>query len=189
MTSFRIGAGVASLFMAAAAFAASPPQDVVDTAVSAGSFHTLVAAVTAAGLVDTLKGDIAGARALIEGSGARIVLVHRGDSQAIEELMGKYGLAGVDRICDREQKLYRAFGLKRENLRQRFGAKVLWRAFRGGAQSRHGIGQLPADSFQMPGLFPIGHASIVRRYRHRSAADRPDYAGIRAAPASFEGGR
>ena len=31
--------------------------DIVDTAVSAGSFKTLVAAVQAAGLVDTLKGD------------------------------------------------------------------------------------------------------------------------------------
>lgn len=31
-------------------------HDIVDTAVSAGSFTTLVAAVTAAGLVDTLKG-------------------------------------------------------------------------------------------------------------------------------------
>ena len=30
--------------------------DIVDTAVSAGSFNTLVAAVKAAGLVDTLKG-------------------------------------------------------------------------------------------------------------------------------------
>lgn len=31
-------------------------HDIVDTAVAAGSFKTLVAAVTAAGLVDTLKG-------------------------------------------------------------------------------------------------------------------------------------
>ncbi len=34
----------------------SAPKDVVDTAVSAGSFKTLVAAVQAAGLVETLKG-------------------------------------------------------------------------------------------------------------------------------------
>ncbi len=34
-----------------------PKADIVDTAVSAGSFNTLVAAVEAAGLVDTLKGD------------------------------------------------------------------------------------------------------------------------------------
>lgn len=32
-------------------------QDIVDTAVSAGQFNTLVAAVQAAGLVDTLKGE------------------------------------------------------------------------------------------------------------------------------------
>ncbi len=32
-------------------------KDIVDTAVSAGSFQTLVAAVQAAGLVDVLKGD------------------------------------------------------------------------------------------------------------------------------------
>ena len=36
---------------------AMPKADIVDTAVAAGSFTTLVAAVEAAGLVDTLKGD------------------------------------------------------------------------------------------------------------------------------------
>jgi uncharacterized surface protein with fasciclin (FAS1) repeats len=42
----------ASFFATAQSFAA----DIVDTAVAAGSFKTLVAAVQAAGLVDTLKG-------------------------------------------------------------------------------------------------------------------------------------
>ncbi len=47
---------------AAAALAIALPvkaqaADIVDTAVSAGSFNTLVAAVQAAGLVDTLKSD------------------------------------------------------------------------------------------------------------------------------------
>ncbi len=36
---------------------AQEKKDIVDTAVAAGSFNTLVAAVKAAGLVDTLKGD------------------------------------------------------------------------------------------------------------------------------------
>ena len=40
-----------------AAAQAAKRLDIVDTAVSAGSFQTLVAAVQAAGLVDTLKGD------------------------------------------------------------------------------------------------------------------------------------
>lgn len=41
----------------AAARAEDKPKDIVDTAVGAGSFTTLVAAVKAAGLVDVLKGE------------------------------------------------------------------------------------------------------------------------------------
>ena len=48
------------LAMTAASLLAVPAfaqdMDIVDTAVGAGNFTTLVAAVTAAGLVDTLKG-------------------------------------------------------------------------------------------------------------------------------------
>ncbi|MEZ5801331.1 MAG: fasciclin domain-containing protein [Nitratireductor sp.] len=51
-----------SKFVAAAIIAGSvavpaKAADIVDTAVAAGSFNTLVAAVQAAGLVDTLKGE------------------------------------------------------------------------------------------------------------------------------------
>jgi uncharacterized surface protein with fasciclin (FAS1) repeats len=44
------------LALGATAFGAEK-KDIVDTAVGAGSFKTLVAAVQAAGLVDTLKGE------------------------------------------------------------------------------------------------------------------------------------
>ncbi len=47
----------AATFLTAPAFAASHSKDIVDTAVGAGNFGTLVAAVEAAGLVDTLKGE------------------------------------------------------------------------------------------------------------------------------------
>lgn len=43
--------------LATSAFADGHSKDIVDTAVDAGSFTTLVAAVQAAGLVDTLKGE------------------------------------------------------------------------------------------------------------------------------------
>lgn len=51
-----------SLALSPAAFAGSaktysPKADIVDTAVAAGSFKTLAAALQAAGLVDALKGD------------------------------------------------------------------------------------------------------------------------------------
>lgn len=49
-------AATASL-MGGAAYADGHSKDIVDTAVAAGDFNTLAAALTAAGLVDTLKGD------------------------------------------------------------------------------------------------------------------------------------
>lgn len=45
-----------ALALSASAFFSAQAADIVDTAVSAGNFKTLVTAVTAAGLVDTLKG-------------------------------------------------------------------------------------------------------------------------------------
>jgi uncharacterized surface protein with fasciclin (FAS1) repeats len=59
ITSFQAFAGSCSSCSSgskAAAAAEYAPKDIVDTAVAAGSFNTLVAAVQAAGLVDTLKG-------------------------------------------------------------------------------------------------------------------------------------
>lgn len=47
----------AAVLMAGPAFAGGHSKDIVDTAIGAGSFGTLVAAVQAAGLVDTLKGE------------------------------------------------------------------------------------------------------------------------------------
>lgn len=47
----------AASLLAGTAFAGGHSKDIVDTAVDAGTFETLVAAVQAAGLVDTLKGE------------------------------------------------------------------------------------------------------------------------------------
>lgn len=50
-------ATTATMMLAGTAFADNHKADIVDTAVAAGDFKTLVAAVEAAGLVDTLKGE------------------------------------------------------------------------------------------------------------------------------------
>ncbi len=52
-----LAAGAAALILSSIPVrAAEPTKDIVDTAVAAGSFKTLAAALQAAGLVDTLKG-------------------------------------------------------------------------------------------------------------------------------------
>ena len=130
--------------------------------------------------------DLSKHRARIESNGTRIVIVHMGGPQSMENLLERYDLAGIDRIVDASQQLYRAFGLKRGTLRQLFGLTVFNRAFIGGSLARHGIGRIEGDSAQMPGLFLIHQGCIVRRFRHRSVADRPDYAslGIRVVAAA-----
>mgnify|MGYP003647330716 CR=1 FL=1 len=52
----RLTAMVATVLVVATTGARASEKDIVDTAVSAGSFNTLVTAVKAAGLVETLKG-------------------------------------------------------------------------------------------------------------------------------------
>ena len=54
---FGLAANGPAMAGAHKAAAAAPPGDIVDVAVGAGSFNTLVAAVKAADLVDALKGD------------------------------------------------------------------------------------------------------------------------------------
>ena len=48
---------IAAVALQSQALAGGYKKDIVDTAVSAGSFNTLATALTEAGLVDTLKGD------------------------------------------------------------------------------------------------------------------------------------
>jgi uncharacterized surface protein with fasciclin (FAS1) repeats len=60
MRVFKIGLGALAIMVGLAGSARAesmPDKDLVDVAVSAGSFKTLVAAVQAAGLVDALKGQ------------------------------------------------------------------------------------------------------------------------------------
>jgi peroxiredoxin len=117
--------------------------------------------------------DIARSRHSIEQRGTRIVLVHMGESEIIERALRKYKLSLIDRICDPMQELYRAFGLNRGTLLQLFGWKVLWRSMLVGPL--HGFHPKTADASQMPGVFLIERSTIIRRFRHRTAADRPDY--------------
>ena len=122
--------------------------------------------------------DIARVRQEVANTGTLLVLVHMGDLGAIDGLLKKNGLEGLERIVDPDQRLYRAFGLNRGRLRQLFGPKVLVRGVQAGLLAGHGLGRLSADSFQMPGLFLIHRGRIVRRFRHHTAADRPDYLAI-----------
>lgn len=120
-------------------------------------------------------GDLAAVRSSIESDGTRIVLVHMSRDEKAEAFFAKYKLEDVDRISDPDRLLYRVFGLRRGRLHQLFGWKVWLRGFEAGILRRHGVGRLQGDGFQMPGIFLLAEGELVRSFRHRTAADRPDY--------------
>ncbi len=127
--------------------------------------------------------DIAKSRADIEKGGVRIVLVHMGDIAELRFLLAKHNLLDLDRILDPKQELYRAFGLKRGSAGQLYGPKVWWRGINAGILAGHGLGKPAADSSQMPGVFLLEQGLVAKRFRHRSASDRPDYAAFCARSA------
>ena len=119
--------------------------------------------------------DLARQRRRLEQSGVQMLLVHMGEREFGREFFSKYGLEDLPQISDPHRHLYRAFGLRRGDVRMLFGPKVWIRGLQAAVLQRHGAGKLVGDGFQMPGVFLVFHGQVIRCYRHQSAADRPDY--------------
>ena len=124
--------------------------------------------------------DLAQQRSQIEAAGTTPVLVHLGSEQDAAQWLGGSGLEDLPRISDLSRELYASFDLHRGSFLQLFGPKVWWRGLRA-AWAGHGVGKLQGDGFQMPGTFLVRDGKIRMAYRHRSAADRPDYVALAAA--------
>lgn len=122
--------------------------------------------------------DIAENRAKIEANGTRIALVHFSTDADIAPFAEKYGVADLPRFSAPDRQLYREFDLAPASITQVFGLKVWWRGMLAALQSGHGFGGVKESPFQMPGTFLIENGKILRAYRHKSAADRPDYSEL-----------
>lgn len=122
--------------------------------------------------------DLAAQRKTIEGSDTQLVLVHMGCEEQAQPFFSKYGLEDVPRVSDPDRTVYRAFGLGRGSILKLFGPKVWIRGFESAVLHRNGAGRLVGDGFQMPGVFLIFHGTVLKSYRHQSAADRPDYPAL-----------
>ncbi len=122
--------------------------------------------------------DLRQQREAIEETGTTIVLTHMGNEHRIRRLLLRYQMDDTLRITDTERTLYRAFGLQRGGAAMLLSPKVWWRALEAAIVSRHGAGPVDGDARQLPGAFVLFHGEILRSYRHRSPADRPDYAAL-----------
>jgi hypothetical protein len=122
--------------------------------------------------------DLRAQRAAIEGAGARLVIAHLEPPRAAERLLRRYGLADVPTISDPAAQVYEACGLARGGVAQLLAPRVLWRWIVAALARGHGAGWTGADLRRMPGAFLIERGRVVRAFRHRTSADRPDYAAL-----------
>jgi len=122
--------------------------------------------------------DLARDRRAIEDGGLKIAIVTQSSDESAAVQTSRFGLEHVSRISDPTRDLYRAFGLRRGRIGELLGPRVWIRGFLAGVRDGHGVGRLEGDGFQMPGAFVVRDGRVVRTYRHRDAADRPDYCDL-----------
>ena len=123
--------------------------------------------------------DVARARPQLAAAGVRVAFVHGGSPQEAEPWFAKYRLTDVVQISDPGLAHYRAFGLGRTGAHALVDP-IVWT--RGAVCAlAHGFGPQPARLLrQLPGVFVVKGSAVLAEYRHRSPADRPDYAALAA---------
>jgi hypothetical protein len=120
---------------------------------------------------------VAQMRPQIEAKGVRPVFVHLGSRERAKPYFDYYKLSDVERVSNPEATLYQvpAFGLSRTNPYLHSLHPAVLTGWLKGAIFKYGIGMIREDAEQMPGVFFLKERKIVRAFRHRTIADKPDY--------------
>jgi|SRR5215471_2510330 len=121
--------------------------------------------------------DIADLSAELKRRNVRPVFVHLGTSERAKEFFDYYGIGDVERIGDPQATIYNnpVFQLSRMNPWLTLLQPSVWIGWFKGALIKHGIGKIEQGGHQMPGIFFLKDAKIVRTFRYRTIADEPNY--------------
>jgi hypothetical protein len=122
--------------------------------------------------------DLQESRSAIEASGTRLVIAHLEPETVARPFLHASGLDGVDTISDPSARVYEACGVERGRWFQLLAPRVVWRWISVAIGRRFGAGWTGADVRRLGGVFLVDRGRIVSAYRHRTSADRPDYAAI-----------
>jgi hypothetical protein len=124
--------------------------------------------------------DVAELRGELAKRGVRPVFVHLGPPELAKVYFDYYGLSEVERVNDPGAEVYRhpVFALSRINPAWHLVNPAVWAGWLKGAIFKHGIGKIEGDGHQMPGIFFLKGAKIVRGFKYRTIADEPDYLGL-----------
>jgi len=121
--------------------------------------------------------DVAELAGELKRRGIRPVFVHLGPPELAKVYFEYYGLSDVERVNDPEAAVYQLpmFALERKNPFLQALNPAVWAGWLKGAIFKHGIGKIEGDGHQMPGIFFLRGAKIVRGFKYRTIADEPDY--------------
>ena len=121
--------------------------------------------------------DVAAVKSSIAATGAKIAFVHSEPADEADPWFAKYGLNDVAHISDPTLAHYRAFGLGRTRATS-IVDPLVW--VRGASCAlSHGFGVQSVEMMRRaPGVFVVQRGKILAEYRHRTPADRPDYAEL-----------
>jgi hypothetical protein len=119
---------------------------------------------------------VAAGRPAIEAEGTRVAFVHMSTEEEVAPHFERAGLGDVPRFSDPQRALYEAFGLGEAGAFEFLAPAVFLRGV--GTILKHGVGAPSGDVRQMPGVFLLRGNEILKAFRHRSIADRPDYEGL-----------
>ena len=121
--------------------------------------------------------DVAELRGELERRGVRPVFVHLGPPELAKVYFEYYGIGDVERINDPEAAIYRhpVFQLGRQSVWLQLVTPKVVAGWLKGAIFKHGIGKIEGDGDQMPGIFFLKGATIVRRFIYKTVADEPNY--------------
>ena len=121
--------------------------------------------------------DVAEVRSELADRNVRPVFVHLGTPERAKTYFDYYNLSDVERISDPDAAIYHhpAFALGRIHPALHLINPSVWGGWLKGSIFKHGIGVFKEDAHQLPGLFLLKGPTIVRRFRYKSIADRPNY--------------
>jgi peroxiredoxin len=121
--------------------------------------------------------DLAAKQEEIREHGVAIAVTTMSRREGNERLAERYGLQKISWISDPDRLAYRALELGRGGFWQLFSPVVFVRGFIASIEG-HGVGRLEGDGFQMPGAFVIHRGKVIKAFRHKTAADRPDLSSM-----------
>jgi peroxiredoxin len=122
--------------------------------------------------------DVAKAMPELDRRGVRPVFVHMGTPERARPFFERFRIPEVERVSDPKMTLYQSSLfrlLKTVVLPEYFGFdSILKWAQR--PLLKYGVGTAHGeDKTQLPGVFFLRDRAIVKGYRHKKLADRPDY--------------